>query len=96
MRLIRSQDDLKKALQTQIAALGASCAAYDNGAEWEAARLAVAVYLLVHDGGKKDVSILTQLNLRGSLRYVSSAYEISPHNLLASAPLIHVQISGIR
>ncbi len=55
-----------------MAALKASCDAYDGGQKWEAGRIAVSVHALVHDQGKRYKSILTQLGIRGSLRFLSS------------------------
>lgn len=90
--MIRSQDDLKKALNIQLRALRASCETYDRGEAWEAARMAVAVHTLVHDAGKKNISILTQLKLRESFKYVASETDLNPKNLVASTPLVMLQI----
>lgn len=67
----RPRVELVKLLAEQREALAASCEGYDNGKEWEAARLATAIYTLVHDGGA-ITSLLTQLGLRASLRFVST------------------------
>jgi hypothetical protein len=73
--------------------LDASCASYDSGHKWEAARLANAVFTLVHDGGS-IVSLLTRLGLRASLKFISSSHEINRKNLLADTPLVMVKVSN--
>lgn len=92
MKLIRTSDDLQKALKSQLRALTASCVNYDSGAAWEAARMAVAVHALVHDGGKKNVSILSQLKIRDRFPYLASGHPIHSDNILASTPLVMLQM----
>jgi hypothetical protein len=74
--------------------LASSCAAYDGGKIWEAARMAVAVYALVNDGGKRNVSIMTQLKLRDSFAYLASGHDVDGRNLLAEMPLVILEIEG--
>jgi hypothetical protein len=92
MGTIRSQDDLKKAFEVQLAALSASCASYDQGADWEAVRMATSVHLLVHDAGRRNTSLLTQLGIKQSLQFIASGYKIDPMNLMASTPLVMIEL----
>jgi hypothetical protein len=81
----RSRTDLVKLLAEQRAALAASSEGFDKGNEWEAPRLATTAFTLVHDGGGIR-SVLSQLGLRGSLRFLSSGRLISNPNVISSSP----------
>lgn len=72
-RYKRSESDVFEALLEQFKAIRASSYGYDNGNIWEAKRLATALYTTVHDGGTRTISIITQLGLRGSLRFLTCA-----------------------
>jgi len=67
----RPRQELVEKFKNQIKALDASSANYDAGEDWEAERLANAVFNLVFDGGK-IASVLSQLEVKDSLRFVSS------------------------
>lgn len=94
MRPKRPRAELIQLLADQRRALEASCEAYDAGKEWEAARLATAIFTLVHDGGS-ITSLLTQLGLRASLRFLSSGRYEHPEDgakvLLESPPLVSLR-----
>jgi hypothetical protein len=81
-------------LDFQRRAIESSCKAFDQGERWEALRLATATHTIVHDGGKKNVSILTQLDVRGSLRFIASNRKNNPKNLLRETLLVHMQIGA--
>ncbi len=78
--LVRSRQELVVKLRNQMKALDASCASYDSGEEWEAERLSTAVFNLVHDGGDL-ISVLTQLGVKDSLKFVSSGGIAVPNGL---------------
>jgi hypothetical protein len=80
----RPRAELIQLLTEQRQALAASCEGYDRGSEWEAARLATTIYTLVHDGGS-ITSLLTQLGLRSSLRFVSTGRYEPPPNMQVSS-----------
>ena len=86
----RTVAETKEALDVQRRAIVASCAAYDNGEKWEALRLATAVYLVVHDGGKNNKSLLTQLGVRDATKFIASARPANPNNLLRETPLVQI------
>lgn len=75
-RYVRTRDEILVALAEQRRALRSSASAYDAGSKWEAKRLAIAAYNLLHDGTGRTKSILSQLNLRAGLRFTSTAREI--------------------
>lgn len=87
MRTKRTKAELLQLLADQRAALAASCQSYDKGNEWEAARIANSIFTLVHDGGS-IISILSQLGIRGSLRFISSGHGDEPNNAMAGIPLV--------
>jgi hypothetical protein len=75
-RYVRTKTDLQAALAEQRLALRSSASAYDQGHLWEAKRLATVAYTLLHDGTGRTKSLLTQMGLRGRLRFISTAREI--------------------
>ena len=79
----RPRAELVQLLAEQREAFAASCEGYDKGNEWEAARLATSILTLVHDGGT-ITSLLTQLGLRASLRFVSTGRSRSPPGMKVS------------
>ena len=84
----RPRAELIQLLAEHRQALAASCASYDSGNEWEAARLATTIFTLVHDGGS-ITSLLSQLGLRASLRFVSSGRDVSDkYTVLSTTPLV--------
>jgi hypothetical protein len=88
--LQRTRSELIRALENQRRFLETSAAAYDAGDETEAIRMATVAYVLLHDGGRRNKSILTQLGMRGSLRFVASGNGINPKNLFTQLPLVMV------
>jgi hypothetical protein len=66
------EQDFRAHLIEQLGFLNASAAAYDDGVESEAKRLAVAIRTLVHDGSGSR-SLLTLLGVRDRLPWTDSA-----------------------
>jgi hypothetical protein len=89
---IRTPQEVKAAYENQLRALEASCAGYDAGNTWEAMRLAVAVYVLVNDGGRKNQSLITRMGLNRKLRFLASGPEIDGRNLLVDQPLVALKV----
>ncbi len=75
---VKTEAELREELREQVAALRASSAAYDAGERWEATRLAATAYILLHDGGRRSQSLLTRLNLRRELSFISSVKPDAP------------------
>ena len=87
----RTQEELRRELDEQLAALRASAEGYDKGNNWESKRLVTCVAILVYDGGR-GVSLLRQLGMKDQLRFLSVFREWNPRNLASYIPL--VMISG--
>lgn len=71
-RYQQSPQDLHQHLDEQLSFVQSSLSGYDAGNEAEAKRLAVHVRVLVHDT-RNSVSLLSQLNLKGVLRFYDTA-----------------------
>jgi hypothetical protein len=93
---IRNPDDLRRAFDNQIKALTSSCAAYDGGEDWEASRIATSIYVLVHDKGKQDQGLITQLGLKGKMDFLASGRPVDPKNLAGDTPLVKMRVGGGR
>ena len=91
MTWIRSSEEVQRALEIQRQALESSCVAYDNGNRWEASRIATTVMVLVHDAGRNQ-SILRQLGIKGKLRFITSAFQYSPRNVLRETHLLSTRV----
>src|SRR5438270_671390 len=89
----RSREELKQALDVQRRAILSSSKSYDEGNKCEALRLATAVYVVVHDAGRNK-SILGQLGIKGSLRFIASGPPSNPKNLLRATLLVSTRIYG--
>jgi hypothetical protein len=83
----RTRAELVSALNEQLGAIKASSAAFDAGVTWEATRLATAAYVILHDGKRRTVSLLTQLGVKEKIPFISSSVPANPNNLLAKMPL---------
>jgi hypothetical protein len=83
----RTRAELVSALNEQLGAIKASSAAFDAGVTWEATRLATAAYVILHDGKRRTVSLLTQLGVKEKIPFISSSVPANPYNLLAKMPL---------
>lgn len=93
VRHAKSHSELQTELQEQIAALRLSAESFDAGRLWEAKRLAATVHILLHDGGRKTVSLATQLGIRDRTDFLSSGPPINERNLLTEMPLAFSRIS---
>jgi len=69
-----------------MAFLTRSCEAYDAGHEYEAKRIAGVLRTLLHDS-RSSRSLLGQLGLKGSTRFLDSSIPINPSNLLGTPGL---------
>lgn len=86
MAFVRDNADLRENLREQTQMLISSAQAYDKGVLWEAKRMATHVDTLLHDRGKRTVSLLTQLNVLMTLSFVSSSRGLS--ELKPDTPLL--------
>lgn len=90
----RSKQEVFEALNVQRQAIAASCKSYDEGNKWESLRLATAVYVVVHDGGKHSKSLLTQLGIMNGLQFVASGPPHEPKNLMPQTTIVSVKLSA--
>lgn len=90
----RTPADIREALENQKAAIRDSCAGFDAGKKWEALRLATAVYVLVHDGGKRNRSLLTQIGAMPGLKFICTGHPIEMTNLVSSNPLAIIRMNS--
>jgi hypothetical protein len=82
------------ALANQLAAMASSCGSYDAGNAWEATRIATAIHVIVHDGGKNNTSLLTQVGLKPRLKFVATGKAIDGRNLLRDVSLASIRVYG--
>lgn len=68
----QTRDELEEHLRNQVGFLRVSGESYDSGTPSEAVRLAVVIRILVH-GTKASHSLLGQLGLKESLRFIDTA-----------------------
>lgn len=88
-----SHRELLNHLQAQVSVLHRSAQAYDEGLEDEGRRLALTLRLLLHDTSR-STSLLSQLRVKQSLRYVDSAEPINPANLLPTLGLVMMEATA--
>jgi hypothetical protein len=94
-RRTRSSPELLALLAEQVTWLARSGAAYDSGLEDEAKRLTVPIRVLVHDTGKSS-SLLSQLGLKSSIRFIDSAAPIRPGNLATTLGLVMMRVNTVK
>lgn len=92
-RVQRPKGELKRELIEQLQLLQHSCAAFDNGLEAVAKHISLSLRVLLHDHGQSR-ALLDQLGLRSG-RYLTSAPQLNPRNLLSESPLLMVQLGTI-
>jgi hypothetical protein len=95
-KMARTRDDLLAQLREQMGALRISAQAYDSGTTSEAKRLASIVYILVHDGRRQTISVLTQLGVRDIMNFMASAPAVDDRNLVSEMPLTIVSFGPTR
>lgn len=91
-RIARTQTELVEHLRRQIRFLMRSAAAFDDGDEAEAQRLAIALRMLLHDT-RAGPSLFGQLRLLGLLEFIDTARAVEPENMMATSGLVQVQFS---
>ena len=77
--------------------MGRSAAAYDAGDESEARRLANSIRLLVkHLSAGQTKSLLHQLGLLESLRFIDTCGRMDPRNMLTESPMVLIELNTHR
>jgi len=65
----KSPGELEQALVRQMSHLRISSKLYDEGNQWEAERLATAIYLICHDSGKNYTSVLKHVGIKEKILF---------------------------
>jgi hypothetical protein len=91
MTYTKTAEEIQQALRNQVSALKASCRAFDNGEQWEAARIAAAIHMILYDSGGKSRSILHQLGVKNDIEFICSGEPIDPRNLAPTHPLVMIK-----
>jgi hypothetical protein len=94
-KYVLSRDDLLEHLREQVSFLDASAVSYDAGLEGEAKRLATVMRVLLHDTAK-SASVLGQLGVKDSIRYLDTAEPINPRNMISTAGLVIMEANSER
>ena len=90
-KYVQTNEDLRNHLCEQVQFLAASAAAFDNGHEGEAKRLATTIRVLVHDT-KSSRSLLRQLNMKHTIRTQNTAHPIDPRNAAPHQGLVVMRV----
>jgi hypothetical protein len=88
-----TRDDLEDHFREQVAFLDRSVQAFDSGYEDEAKRLATVIRVLLHDT-PKSASVLAQLGVKESIRYLDTAEPINPRNLVSTPGLVIMRMTS--
>jgi hypothetical protein len=86
-----TKKELHRHLLEQLQFLKASAAAYDNGFEGEAKRLATTIRVLLHDT-KSSKSLLHQLGIKGALKMHNTAHPLDLRNLAPHQGLVVLRL----
>ena len=81
------REDLLELFREQLEFLEWSAESFDSGFEGEAKRMATAIRVLVHDT-RVSHSVLTQLEVKSSIKYLDTAEPINPKNLATTPGLV--------
>lgn len=91
-RRARSKADLQKELGDQITLLVNACKSFDGGLKAIGKHIALSLRVLLHHHGNSQ-ALLQQLGLR-SKRFIDTAGDLNPKNLLTDCPLCVMRMSG--
>lgn len=89
----QTPQELRDHLDAQVGFLDASAKRFDAGHEAEAARLATVIRVLLHDT-RASKSLLAQLGVKHTLRYVDTALDVEPSSRAATNGLSMIMMSG--
>lgn len=84
-----NNDDLKKHLEDQLTLLRKACKDYDNDFDLAAVHMSSILRILLKD------SLLDKLNIRNSVKYLSTVNNYTPTNLVSYFGLGYISVSGI-
>lgn len=93
-KVAQSADDLRRHLAESVGFLEVSSAAFDGGSLAEAKRLATTLRVLAHDVTGKSVSLLHQLGIKDSMRFISTVGVDRPGNVAPYHGLVGIRLGG--
>lgn len=91
-RVKRIRSDLLAELQDQVALLVHACHSYDQDLKAIGKHIALSLRVLLHHHGNSQ-ALLQQLGLR-SFRFLDTAGDLNPRNLLTENPLCFMRLGG--
>lgn len=91
-RVKRTRPDLVAELRDQVALLINACQSFDGGLQPIGKHIALSLRVLLHQHGRSN-ALLQQLGLR-SKRFMDTAGELNPKNLMTDCPLCMMRIGG--
>src|SRR5690348_11210645 len=89
-RVRRSPSELRMELNEQLLLLEHACQSFDDGLEPIGKHIALSLRVLLHQSDHSQ-SLLEQLGLR-SKRFMDTAFDLNPKNLLTECPLTAIQL----
>lgn len=93
MKVKQTKSDLLIHLKDSCDFLEISSAAFDRGYIGEAKRLATTLRVLMHDTSNSH-SLMSQLKLKNSMRYLNTAIPYTPKNLASHHGLVGLRVSN--
>lgn len=84
--------DYREHLREQIYFLQSSAKLYDLGTEFEAKRMAIHMRVLLYDTSA-DKSLLGKMHLKKKMKFISTAQQYEPSNLLSQQCLLSMTLS---
>jgi hypothetical protein len=91
-RRARPASDLRRELQDQVTLLAHACKSFDSGIKPIGKHIALSLRVLLHHHGKSQ-ALLQQLGLRSN-RFMDTAGDLNPNNLLTDCPLCLTRLSS--
>lgn len=91
-RRARSAADLRRELADQVALLIHACKSFDSGLKPIGKHIALSLRVLLHHHGQSK-ALLEQLGVR-SKRYMDTAGDLNPRNLLTDCPLCMMRVGS--
>lgn len=91
-RVSRPNGELGKELRDQLALMQESCKLHDNGTRAAYKYIALNLRVLLHHHGRNSQALLQQLGIR-NIRFLDTAGEFDPRNLLTTANLVSMRLN---
>lgn len=92
-RVRRQPSELRHELNEQLQLLERACQSFDSGFEPIGKHMALSLRVLLHQSSNSQ-ALLEQLGLR-SKRFMDTAFDLNPKNLLPECPLTAMQVGQV-